>query len=122
MFQLKLETLPRSPLSGRFTSSITQQLDVKISILHFREGSFDSIGSTLDDCVKLCGEGGADLEAADGEEEEGGCCSRLWAVTADQESRWWRLTAEDTADSASSDGDTGDTTELEWDDTDMLCS
>ena len=65
-------------------------MNVKISILHFREGSFDSIGSTLDDCVKLCGEGEADLEA--GEEEEG--CSRLWAVTAEQESRWWRLVLE----------------------------
>ena len=119
---MSIKTRNTAPLSGRFTSSITQQLDVKISILHFREGSFDSIGSTLDDCVKFCGEGGADLEAADGEEEEGGCCSRVWAVTPDQESRWWRLTAEDTADSASSDGDTGDTTELEWDDADMLCS
>ena len=95
-------------------------MDVKVSILHFREGSFDSIGSTLDDCVKLCGEGEADLEA--GEEEEEGGCSRLWAVTAEQESRWWRLTVEDAGDSASSDGDTGDTTELEWDNTDMLCS
>ena len=67
-------------------------MNVKISILHFREGSFDSISSTLGDCEKLCGEGEADLEAGDGEEEEG--CSRLWAVTAEQESRWWRLVLE----------------------------